>query len=445
MQKRESAVMRRIFQVLFLLTLGVVLSRGTEVRADNNYMTTAEEIAVNKTYEDNLTSSTSGKENWYEFTLDEAGYISLTFNHEFVDTTSSCWKAYLYDANEKTMDYYYYAGYNNIAETGRNIGLPAGTYYLYVKSASKFSSAAYNFQIDFTASEVWEKEWNNYTTTANEVDLDTTYYGSLASSDTEDYYTFSLAEATWITLKFEHEFVDKSSSCWIVCLLDSDEKTLQKLYVAGSTLSYAADTTKLEAGTYYVYVKKGAALSTVDYNFTLSDGREQVDVSTLDISLSKTSYTYNGKARKPSVTVTDGDTVLEKNVDYKISYSNNKKVGTATVKVTGMGDYTGTTKVTFKIVPKGTTISELTAKSKGFTVKVKAQKTQTTGYQIQYSTSSSFKSAKKVNWKVTTSVSKKVTGLKSKKTYYVRVRTYKTVSSKTYYSSWSAKKKVKTK
>ena len=59
--------------------------------------------------------------------------------------------------------------------------------------------------------------------------------------------------------------------------------------------------------------------------------------------------TYNGSAQKPSVVVKDGETVLEEGVDYTVSYSNNTNAGTATVTVTGIGNYSGTASKTFTI------------------------------------------------------------------------------------------------
>ena len=75
----------------------------------------------------------------------------------------------------------------------------------------------------------------------------------------------------------------------------------------------------------------------------------------------------------------------------------------------------------------------------------KKQKTQVTGYQIRYSLNSSMKNAKIKTVKGATKTSKKIKKLKKKKKYYVQVRTYRTVSGKNYYSSWSAKKTIKTK
>ena len=60
--------------------------------------------------------------------------------------------------------------------------------------------------------------------------------------------------------------------------------------------------------------------------------------------------TYTGSAIQPAVTVKDGSKTLVKGTDYTVSYTNNINVGTATVTITGKGNYTGTKSSTFKIV-----------------------------------------------------------------------------------------------
>lgn len=143
------------------------------------------------------------------------------------------------------------------------------------------------------------------------------------------------------------------------------------------------------------------------------------------VSLSTTTYTYDGKVKKPKVTAKDkkGKKIAAKY--YTVKYpSGRKNVGTYTVKVKFKGKYKGTKSASFKIVPKGTAVSSVSAGKKSFTVKWKKQATQTTGYQVQYAENRSFKSAgsKTVSKNSTTSL--KVNGKPIKK-YYVRVRTYK--------------------
>ena len=168
------------------------------------------------------------------------------------------------------------------------------------------------------------------------------------------------------------------------------------------------------------------------------------------ISLSTTSYVYNGKVKKPTVTAKDSKGKKIPAKYYTVKYPKGRKnVGKYTVKVTFKGKYKGTKSKTFSIVPKSTSISSVTAASKGFKVTYKAQKTQTTGYQIRYSTSSKFTNAKTVTVSKNTTTSKTVSSLSAHKKYYVKVRTYKTVKvngkSTKLYSSWSKYKTVTTK
>lgn len=104
-----------------------------------------------------------------------------------------------------------------------------------------------------------------------------------------------------------------------------------------------------------------------------------------------------------------------------------------------------TTKNTETVKPKKTSIKKLSKGKKKFTV-TWAKVSGVKGYQIQYSTDKKFK---KNNKSVTVTKQKTtkatVKNLKSKKKYYVRVRTYKTVNGKKVYSSWSKVKSVKTK
>ena len=170
-----------------------------------------------------------------------------------------------------------------------------------------------------------------------------------------------------------------------------------------------------------------------------------------NIKLSKTAYTYNGKVQRPGVTLKNSKgKALKNGTDYKISYPKGmKNVGKYTVKVTLKGNYSGSKSMTYNINPKGTSVSKVKAAKKGFKVTWKKQATQTSGYQVQYSTSSKFKKAKTVTISKNKTTSKSVGKLSAKKKYYVRVRTYKAVKiggkSVKLYSGWSKAKSVTTK
>lgn len=165
------------------------------------------------------------------------------------------------------------------------------------------------------------------------------------------------------------------------------------------------------------------------------------------VKLSKSSCTYNGKTQKLSVTVKDSQgKALKNGTDYTVSVPKSiKNVGSYTVTVTFKGNYEGTAAQTFEIIPQTTGIKKILSQSKGFTITWKKQTEQITGYEIQYAADSKFKKNVKIaSGGKSKNTSKKISGLKAKKKYYVRIRTYKTVKGKKYCSSWSKAKTVTT-
>ena len=154
---------------------------------------------------------------------------------------------------------------------------------------------------------------------------------------------------------------------------------------------------------------------------------------------------YTGKALKPAPKVTLSGKKLRAGRDYAVSYRANKAVGRATVTVTGKGSYTGSKQATFVITPKAPKISKVRGVAGGVSVKW-AKSPKATGYQVRVALNKGFKSGKKtVKLKGAKATSKKLSGLKAGKRYYVKVRAFKKVGSKTYYSAWSKVKSVKTK
>lgn len=215
----------------------------------------------------------------------------------------------------------------------------------------------------------------------------------------------------------------------------------------------------------------------------------KADLSTSEVTLSKEEYEYNGERNTPEVTVVRNGVALTDGVDYQVFYSNCKQAGTATVTVVGIGEYGGKVEKTYTIkktpeppqvtqtpqnpsanspqvsqTPQATQVSSVPApttkasigkpgKVKGVTAKSKKEKTMTvsfkklknvSSYQISYCMNKKWKKAKSIV--VKSSVSKKVIKkLKSKKTYYVRVRAIRKSGSKKMYGAWSSAKKVKIK
>ncbi len=164
-----------------------------------------------------------------------------------------------------------------------------------------------------------------------------------------------------------------------------------------------------------------------------------------EAALSKLTYYYNGKNKKPAVTVTTSDgSVLDKS-SYTVKYPKDlKKPGKHKVKVELIGRYTGSTTLTYRIKLRPSYIKKYKFTKNSVKLTYKKAKS-VTGYQIQRADDKKFKKhSKKIKVKGARKTSKTITKLKSKKKYYFRVRTYKKIGKKTYYSAWSSRVCIKT-
>lgn len=164
-----------------------------------------------------------------------------------------------------------------------------------------------------------------------------------------------------------------------------------------------------------------------------------------DVKLSKVSFTYNGKVNYPRVTVTDTTGAVIPASCYTVTYSNqkSKNVGVYKVSVAFTGKYEGNVTKSYAIVPKSSSITKRTARSRGMQIRWKKITQQTSGYELQYATTPGFTAdtAKTVTVSGVKTTTKKIGKLAAKQKYYVRIRTFKTVKvngqSQKVYSAWS--------
>ena len=212
---------------------------------------------------------------------------------------------------------------------------------------------------------------------------------------------------------------------------------------AGKKIAYSAKLVKTPTG-YKVTIGSISSKGTIAIKNTYTKFTKK-----LTVKISPTKVTYNGKTRKPAVkSVYYGKTKLSSSY-YTVSFKNNKNPGIGSVIVKGKGKYAKYAgSATFSILPKAPT--GLTAKStakKQATVTWKGS-TGATGYQIMISQKSDFR--KGTTRTFTIRDSKRRSGvpkpMTSGRTYYIRIRSYKTTSNgKTVYSAWSKSTKTKIK
>ena len=209
--------------------------------------------------------------------------------------------------------------------------------------------------------------------------------------------------------------------------------------------SSTATTLSLEG----VFKDETGAEHSVTQPVVISNAAAFID-STFTISKAVCSYAKGGCT--PSITVKVGDKTLAKGTDYKVAYTNSKKVGIAYVTIMGIGDYEGIgiKMLAYKVIP---------AKVKGASVKSTSKheakvswsehKAQTTGFQVRYAASKAKLAAGKgkvVKVKGAAKTQRVIKGLKSGKKIYVQVRAYtKATDGEKCYSKWSAVKAVKVK
>ena len=151
------------------------------------------------------------------------------------------------------------------------------------------------------------------------------------------------------------------------------------------------------------------------------------------ISLSSTSYTYNGKVKTPTATVKSSKgTTLKNGTDYTVSYASGRKMpGQYAVKITLKGNYSGSKTLYFTILPGVTSKIATATNSSAIKLTWKAVP-GATGYRVfQYDS----KTKKYVTLKTTTGTSYTVTKLRSGTNYIFAVRAYTIVNGKVYWAS----------
>ena len=149
-------------------------------------------------------------------------------------------------------------------------------------------------------------------------------------------------------------------------------------------------------------------------------------------SLAKTSVTYNGKAQTVAVTVKNGKTTLKAGTHYNVKFSNNTKIGKATVTITGIAKngYSGTKTLTFNILPGKVAGLKVASQSTSSIKLTWSKLSGATGYRVYR-----HDGKKWVKVADTKNNSYTISKLKAGTTYKYAVRAYTTVGKATYWAA----------
>ena len=306
----------------------------------------ADNIGLNSTYNGGL--QYRDDVDWYKFNIANAGTVSLTFKHTYIEFGGVYWRISLYDDEMKELAYYSYEG-NAVSRTTEKFGVPSGTYYLKIYK-DYYSETPYSIRVNYNESSRWETEINDTYTQADTINVNNTYSGSLQSKNDVDWYKFEVSKTSNVNFSFTHNYINHTGIFWRVTIYNANNMNELQNYAYTGDKKSCTNKFKISKGTYYVKVVKDY-YSDIPYTFS-------VGIKISPISISKTKITignciYTGKTVQPNVSLKYGNEILQKGIDYTVSYSKATKAESIiTVKIIGKGKYTGTVSKKVKIKSK---------------------------------------------------------------------------------------------
>ena len=424
----------------------------------NDEVSIADPITVNQTYYGGIMEDSDI--DYYRFQTNSAGVISLSFGKGYDSNSYHGWNITLYDSSQNELMSREYSCNNAETETTCKIGVPAGTYYIKVRSKNYpyRSDAAYSLKVNYSANSTWESEVNNEIGKADPIAVGTWYSGTIMEGDDIDYYRFTVPQTSYVNISAKGEYDSDTYHRWQFFIYNASMvEQQQNIYYCGKTKTENYEAVRLPAGTYYLKVDCD------DYRGYRSDKAYSFKINTTFTKTNtKLSTANTGSGIKLSwnrVSEGSGYKVYRKagNGSYSLikTIENNKttsftdksvkkKNGTKYTYMVRAYKGSGQNKCSGKVIYRLTAPAKPEVKnSKGKKINVKWKKnTSATGYQVKFVNGSKSRTKTFSGQK---SVKKTVSGFQKGKTYKVYVRSYKKVSNKKYYSAWSAAKSVKVK
>lgn len=265
MKKRKNLFKNSLLFVLTVLFAVMMLpASGLSAFAADDGFGTAKQISVNSSYTDNL--STSNELDYYKFSLSRNAMIAVNFSHTQINSSNTYWVVRVYDAEYKELLVFNVKG-NSIKSVSASTGLAPGIYYIRI-GKNVYDKRDYTFSVNTTYSDYWEKELNNDYLHASDITVNHQYSGSLMNTNDVDYYRFTLYSNSKITISFEHEIIESSSTYWKVDVLTDELTSMESFSVKGTAANAVMPTLGLSSGTYYIKVRDDI-LSSKDYHFTV--------------------------------------------------------------------------------------------------------------------------------------------------------------------------------
>lgn len=269
--------------LIMLFVCGVYLTKAYAAEFSD-----AVPIQVNEIITGSVTKGYNYEQNYYMFTLEAPGSVTIHFENPIQDSSNECWKVSLYDEEHHALLSSSMRG-NYTSHNCVSMGVPEGIYYVKVTSAYSSEAAStdmYSFSVNYTMSDTWEKEINDSFLAATMVRPNVSYSGTTCDGYNydPDYYYVELEEAGSLTVNFSNPLQGHTSSCWKVSLYNESYGKMYSQSIYGNAASTNLPAMGLDAGKYYVLVESAnsSSAASIDVyaltlNFTPSDMWEKED------------------------------------------------------------------------------------------------------------------------------------------------------------------------
>ena len=261
---------------IYTLNVGFTATDYAEKESNQNHLL-ATEVELNQAYTGAI-SSTSERD-WYVFTTDKDGYISVRFDHA-VSESEAKWLIYIFHEDGTTYicdESNYWTSTNNDASFATpKVGVAKGTYKIMIRYGNSLGETPYKMTVNFVEADNWEKESNNSAATATDMGTKRVWYGSSAVSsyngDDADWYKIKLTYSANYTLNLTHAMTGTNKqNVYTVYFYNSDTSKYITYNVVKGNANLEFSLGYLTPGTYYIRVIAGSIRYTDPYCISMTD------------------------------------------------------------------------------------------------------------------------------------------------------------------------------
>lgn len=300
MDRKERFFIRLIRNVLLLVfIIGAVIISGSKVYAaeelyeaeDNDTADTANDISLGSYVYGDMKNKEDT--DYYKFQVNDTGVVDITLSHADIDQGFSFFVTVYQYSNgsytELNSDMIWAPGVYHLT-----LGTAPNTYYVKVNAGAIASvNGKYVMSVNFTKSADWERELNDSTETANDINIGSLVYGSMKRKDDTDYYKFSLSQPATVQVGLAHTDINQGFS-FSAAVYQYKNGSYTKIAESSSIWApekYQSPELRLSAGSYYISVSAGANGS-VGGKYTLD-----LDYKVSQTSIRDTSSTQKSKVK----------------------------------------------------------------------------------------------------------------------------------------------------